>query len=110
MQQFLQPHEVRQFIKDIISEGQFFTLIFQKKDGTLRRMRAQTGVKKHLAGGVSTHSQHPEHLVLWDPDVQPAGGYRTIDDRKVVFIRSGYLHLGTEVKEHVFDAKGNERV
>lgn len=93
MHAFLQPHEVRSFINDVAVEGQFFVVVFQKKDGSIRRMRAQHGVKKHLKGGLSTHSQNPEHLVLWDAD---ANGYRTIDDRKVIYIKSGQLKLGVE--------------
>ena len=35
-------------IKEAASDGKIFSVIFVKKDGTLRSMVARTGVKKHL--------------------------------------------------------------
>lgn len=71
---------VKQLKQDIIkhnSSGQFFTVVFTKKDGTERRMTARMGVKKHLKGG-SKGYEYNHLLGVWD---SAAMGYRTINLR-----------------------------
>jgi len=62
--------EKRAAIRDLIfnaeAKGKFFSVLFVKKDGTLRRMTCLTGVKKHLKGGVSTIAHKPNLLGVWD--------------------------------------------
>jgi hypothetical protein len=36
------------------SAGRFVTVVFEKKDGTLRTLTGRLGVTKHLKGGTST--------------------------------------------------------
>lgn len=66
--------------QDIIREnsnGQFFTAVFTKKDGTERRMTARIGVKKHLKGG-SKGYEYDHLLGVWDCSSEQ---YRTINLR-----------------------------
>lgn len=55
----------------------FFTVTFVKKDGTLRKMNARLGVKKHLKGGEKTYNAEDKNqLTVYDV---VAKGYRTIN-------------------------------
>ncbi len=58
------------------SNGRIFTVVFTKKDGTIRKMNCRLDVKKHLKGGEST-TAHIDHLMTVF-DMQ-AKGYRCIN-------------------------------
>lgn len=68
---------MNKFINSILAatEGKFFTVVFVKKDGSLRTMNCRTGVKKHLKGGVSTLNAS-EYLTVYD---MQAEGYRAVN-------------------------------
>ena len=68
---------MNKFINSILAttEGKFFTVVFVKKDGTVRTMNCRTGVKKHLKGGVSTLDAS-QFLTVYD--LQSAG-YRAVN-------------------------------
>jgi len=68
---------MNKFINSILAatDGKFFTVVFIKKDGTLRTMNCRTGVKKHLKGGVSTLDAS-QYLTVYDLQ---AGGYRAVN-------------------------------
>ena len=67
------------------TKGAFFTCTFRKKDGTLRKMVARTGVKKGLTGTGRTWEK--ENLVtVWDIE---AKGYRHINLETLSSIRCG---------------------
>ena len=53
-------------VLDIIksSKGKFFSVIFIKKDGTLRTMNCRLGVKKYLKGGKLRFSPSKKGLVV----------------------------------------------
>ena len=37
--------------KEMVNDGKIFSVVFTKKDGTIRKMVARLGVRKHLKGG-----------------------------------------------------------
>lgn len=67
------------------SNGKIFSVDFIKKDGTLRKMRARTGVKKYLKGGKQAYNPTEYGLVnVFDMD---AKDYRSIRVDNVVRIK-----------------------
>lgn len=55
----------------------FFSVKFVKKDGSIRKMTARIGVKKHLKGGQKTYdSDSLNYLTVFDVQKK---GYRTIN-------------------------------
>ena len=78
-------------INNILSSigGKFFTVVFTKKDGSIRRMNCRTGVRRHLKGGgvpdghVSTRK---DMLVVYDVK---AKGYRCLARDSIRAIRCG---------------------
>ena len=68
---------MNKFINSILSatDGKFFTVVFTKKDGTVRTMNCRTGVKKHLKGGVSTLDAS-KYLTVYD---RQSEGYRAVN-------------------------------
>ena len=57
--------------------GKIFSVHFIKKDGTLRKMTARLGVKKHLKGGQKSYNDKDfNHLTVFDLVKR---GYRTIN-------------------------------
>lgn len=75
-------------VKNLIAntKGKFFSIEYVKKDGTDRKMLAQTGVKKGLVGA-GRSKPLAEHLVCVF-DIQ-AKGYRTIDVNRVLSFKCG---------------------
>lgn len=59
-------HIARKIITANAKGGQFMTVQFVKKDGTLRTMNCRTGVKTHLKGGSSTTAHKDNLLTVWD--------------------------------------------
>lgn len=57
------------------TNGRFFTVEFTKKDGTVRKMNARLGVKKHLKGGDCTLNRE-QFIIVFD---MQAKGYRAIN-------------------------------
>lgn len=70
--------------RDILKKklgSKFFTVVFTKKDGTLRKLNGRLGVTKHLRGGDKGYSD-ADFNALTVFDVQ-ANGYRTVKLDKV---------------------------
>ena len=66
----------RDALLDLVADGKFFALEFEKRDGTVRHMQARLGVTRHLAGGTKAYSDAAQGIVtVWSTD---AGGYRSI--------------------------------
>jgi len=57
-------------------KGEFFHVVFIKKDGTLRKMTCRTGVKKYLRGG--SLSYDPSKVLNVPVYDMEAKGYRTV--------------------------------
>ena len=73
-----------------IPNGQFFTVIFEKKDGTLRKMVCQKGVRKHTNGGKNVHKDNDNIQGVYEKDKQ---GYRCFYTDKVLYIKAqGSIH------------------
>lgn len=82
--QFLAPEEFRS-----INGNKIFTVVFTKKDGTERKMRAMLGVKVHLKGGELTYdATEKNYLIVWDLDKK---SYRTVNFNTLKSIK--YLGL-----------------
>ncbi len=71
-------------LDDIIadSRGRFITVLFIKKDGSLRKMTCRTGVTRHLKGGQSTLDP-TKYLTVYDVE---AAGYRAINRQTIVSV------------------------
>lgn len=67
--------EVKQ-IRELVG-SKIFSVVFQKKDGTLREMVCRLGVTKHLKGGdMSYNPEEKNYLVVFDMQKEE---YRTIN-------------------------------
>ena len=65
--------------------NKIFTVIFTKKDGTLREMNCRLGVKKHLRGGVLAYdAKELNYLPVYDLQKE---GYRMINVNTIKEIR-----------------------
>jgi hypothetical protein len=68
------------------TNGRFFSVVFEKKDGTLRKMVCRTGVKKHLKGGTLKHNPAEfGHCIVWDVQKK---AYRTINMNTVLELKT----------------------
>lgn len=76
----------RETIRNLIekSQGRFFSVDFEKKNGEKRHMTARLGVKKHLRGGHSPLEGKPEFVTVFDA---VKGEYRAITLDKVSHVR-----------------------
>ena len=76
--QNITKEEAKELVLNIpYDESTFFTVVFVKKDKTLRTMNCRRGVKKHLRGGELGYNAKPKGL-LSVFDVQKKG-YRMIN-------------------------------
>lgn len=50
-------------LKELVSDGKPFGVVFTKKDGTTRMMIAQTGVESHLRGGFKQYNAEKKNLL-----------------------------------------------
>lgn len=117
---FLSPKVVRAVI-EAFSDGTIFSVVFEKKDGQLRRMVCRTGVKSHLAGGKATYDSD-KNIGVWDTQApgnhtnaagEPVtGDYRCFAADRVLRIKGGgsvteACAVG-EIDDPIVDARGQE--
>lgn len=71
-------------LADIVtqSKGKFLTVVFYKKDGSIRSMNCRLGVTKHLKGGECTLDRS-KFLIVYD---MVKKGYRAIDRESIVSV------------------------
>lgn len=71
-------------LADIVtrSKGKFLTVVFYKKDGSIRSMNCRLGVTKHLKGGECTLDRS-KFLIVYD---MLKKGYRAIDKESIVSV------------------------
>lgn len=76
----------RDFIASMIKEtkGRFFTVHFYKKDGSLRKMTARTGVRKGTNGGVNTTAHLSKYVTLW---CSAARQHRNVNLDEIVWMK-----------------------
>lgn len=67
-------NELRRLLKT--SNGKMFTVIFIKKDGTIRTLNGRLGVTKFLRGGKDTTAHLDEYMNVFDVHQK---GYRKIN-------------------------------
>ena len=73
--------------KKMVADGKIFTVEFIKKDGTLRKMNARLGVKKHLKGGTLAFDPSERNLLpVFDMQKE---GYRMINSSTILNIKIG---------------------
>lgn len=78
-----------------INGNRIFSVVFVKKDGTERKMRAMLGVKVHLKGGELTYDAgEKNYLIVWDLDKK---AYRTVNFNTLKSIK--YLGLQEEFEQ-----------
>ena len=64
------------------SGGLFFTVVFRKKDGTIRRLNGRTGVWRY-AKSKSVAAEGKTHFVVYDVK---NGGYRSVPKDAIIGI------------------------
>lgn len=69
-------------IDDAASGGKFFSVVFVKKDGSVREMTCRLGVVKHLRGGERTLPK--DYIVAFDVNADEKGAYRAINPDTVL--------------------------
>lgn len=106
--QFLKK-KVVQGIIDAFDDGTIFSVVFQKADGTLRRMVCRTGVKAHLKGGEATYNANPDNIGVFDTE---KGEYRCFNGHRVLRIKGGGATIQGcdmgEIELPIHDATGKE--
>lgn len=68
----------REDLKDFINsnKGKIMTIVFRKKDGTIRTLNTRTGVRTNITGkGLSYDPETYGYLIMWDLAKR---GYRTV--------------------------------
>ena len=79
--------KVAKAIIDTIDNGQIFSVVFEKKDGSLRHMNCRKGVKKYLKGGEATYNGKAgdkNNVGVYD---LVTGGYRSFNLDRLKEIR-----------------------
>ncbi|RMH15097.1 MAG: hypothetical protein D6698_11635 [Gammaproteobacteria bacterium] len=80
------------------SNGKFFSVEFEKKDGSIRKMTARTNVRKYVTGGGLKFDPKKRGLVVvWEPAAakKTGNGYRMVSVARVKKIK-------VNGQEHVF--------
>lgn len=93
-------------IVSAFADGTIFSVVFEKKDGTLRRMVCRTGVTRDLKGGVATYDKDA-NIGVFDTE---ADGYRCFPKAKVLRIKGGGAQVEAcavgEIEEPIHNARG----
>jgi len=66
--------------------GKFFSVVFEKKDKSVREMTCRLGVQKHLKGGESTLTAYPQYVTVFDVEKED---YRAINLDTLLQIKTG---------------------
>lgn len=118
---FLKKDLVLAFI-DALVDGQIFSVIFEKADGTLRRMQCKQGVQKFLKGGDATYVANPDNVGVFDTEAKAKnpmivdgkvqqGDYRCFNSTRVIRLRGGSAELKAteaEITDPVVNARGEQ--
>lgn len=78
----LQEKIVRSIV-NLVPNGQLFTVVFIKGDGSERTMACQKGVKKHVKGTGKAKAKNSDIQTVYTPD-----GYRSFNVKRVKEIRA----------------------
>ena len=73
-------------IKKLVG-NKIFTVVFEKKDGTLRKLNGRLKVTKHLKGGRKSYDDNDfNYITVYDVHKR---GYRTVDCDKITSLKFG---------------------
>lgn len=75
-----------------IPNGQFFTVVFEKANGSIRRMVCQRGVKKHVLGTGTQTKRNPDLQGVYEQDKE---AYRCFDTGRVFYIKASGMEMHT---------------
>jgi hypothetical protein len=71
----------------MVNDGKIFSVVFTKKDGTIRKMVARLGVRKHLKGGELKYDAASKNLLpVFDMEKEE---YRMINVSTIQEIKVG---------------------
>lgn len=80
----LTKEQLRYVLKN--SKGKIMTLVFKKKDGSIRMINTRTGVTKNIKGtGLAYDPDKYGYVILWD---LRKGNYRTVNINTVTLLKS----------------------
>lgn len=74
-----------------MTEGRFFTVVYRKKDGSIRRLNGRIFEK------ISLNEEH-EHLVVTDVKAQPderGGKFRKVDPKHIIGFKCSEFSIGS---------------
>lgn len=76
------------------TKGKFFSVVFKKKDNTVRRMVARLNVKKHLVGGVLPYNPQQYNLLpVFDVEL---GQHRMVNLSSLISFKVGGVAYSVE--------------
>ena len=71
----------------LATKGKYFSVVFTKKDNSIRRMTARIGVKKGVKGvGMKYDPADHGMMVVWDAGVQ---GFRMVNLSTIISFKCG---------------------
>lgn len=70
----------------LATKGKFFTVIFVKKDKSLRKMTCRIGVKKGLVGAGCSYEQKDNLMIVYDVINM---GYRNVNLETILSFKCG---------------------
>lgn len=69
---------------NLIKSGKFFSAEFIKKDGSVRRIHARTGVHKYLTGrGRTWNPEDKGYITVWDAKKEQ---YRMLNTKRLLMV------------------------
>jgi hypothetical protein len=81
----LSKEQLRYILKN--SKGKIMTVVYRKKDGSIRTINTRTGVKKNITGGgLKYNPDEHGYVILWDLRKQ---AYRTVNLNTVTALKGG---------------------
>ena len=86
----------KEMLPYLLRTGQFCSVTFRKKDGTLRRLNGRTGVAKHTTGqGLSFNPADRGMIVMWESNKanrksEKDKGYRFVTLDAVTEVRANH--------------------
>ena len=65
------------------TKGRFFTIVYRKRDGTIRRMNCRTGVVRYVKGS-GLPRNNADLVTVYDVQMK---GYRSINTNRIVAMK-----------------------
>jgi hypothetical protein len=83
--------------KEMVNDGKIFSVVFTKKDGTIRKMVARLGVRKHLKGGELKYDASARNLLpVFDMEKEE---YRMINVSTIQEIKVGGAKIDLAIQD-----------